>query len=164
MTTTPWLETAKKYLGTREISGPKSNPLIMGWALKMGGWIAKIYNNDDIPWCGLFVGSCLSNHGISLPKNPLSALAYADWGVPLSKPTPGAVMVFKRKGGGHVAFYVSEDAENYHILGGNQSNMVSVVKKPKNPIEAIRWPKEVPVPKTGPVIAKYEGPMSGSEA
>lgn len=164
MKTVPWLETAKKFLGTREIPGVQNSATIMGWAKRMGGWITNFYRNDEIPWCGLFVGNCLREHGLSLPKNPLSAMAYNDWGVPLTKGTPGAIMVFKRKGGGHVAFYVSEDKDFYHILGGNQSNMVNVAKKEKNQWVGIRWPKEVPVPTTGPVYAEFKGPLSVNEA
>ena len=45
-------------------------------------------------------------------------------------PQLGAVMVFWRRspdsGLGHVAFYFAEDERTYHVLGGNQSNMVSV--------------------------------------
>jgi cell wall-associated NlpC family hydrolase len=34
----------------------------------------------------------------------------------------GDVLVFRRGGGGHVALYVGEDEEAFHVLGGNQAD------------------------------------------
>jgi len=44
------------------------------------------------------------------------------------EPMLGDVLTFKRDGGGHVGIYVGEDKTHYHVLGGNQSNMVNVVR------------------------------------
>ena len=53
-------------------------------------------------------------------------------------------MVFWRKsphsGLGHVGFYFAEDEASYHILGGNQSNMVNVARLRKDRLLAARWP------------------------
>ena len=115
----PWVATAKSYLGTKEIPGKRSNSKIMSWAKNIGGWIKNYYKNDDIPWCGLFVAQCMYANGIDIEiKNPLSARAWNEFGVSTT-PRYGAIMVFSRKGGGHVGFYMSEDASYYHILGGN---------------------------------------------
>jgi uncharacterized protein (TIGR02594 family) len=159
-----WYETAKDLIGTREKPGTANNPVIVEWARSIGGWTASFYTKDEIPWCGLFVAHCLSEAGISIPKNPLSALEYNKWGTKLDRPSPGAIMVFGRNGGGHVGFYVSEDATTYHILGGNQSDMVNVARLDKKRLRGIRWPKGLDLPSTGPVIAKFEGPLSLNEA
>jgi hypothetical protein len=50
-------------------------------------------------------------------------------------------MVFSRKGGGHVGFLLSEDADTYHILGGNQSDTVNVARIAKSRFVGARWPK-----------------------
>lgn len=159
-----WMDTAKSLLGTREKPGTASNPVIVEWAQAIGGWTAKFYTKDEIPWCGLFVAHCLEENGLGIPKNPLSALEYLKWGTELAQPAPGAVMVFGRDGGGHVAFYVSEDDSSYHVLGGNQSDMVNVAKLDKSRLKGIRWPKGEPLPSDGPVRATFKGPLSLNEA
>lgn len=158
------MNTARNLVGTKERPGTANNPTILEWANAIGGWVANYYTKDEIPWCGLFVAHVLEENNLSLPKNPLSALDYLKWGQKMSKPTPGAIMVFTRNGGGHVGFYVSEDSENYHILGGNQSDMVNVTKIAKNRLAGIRWPKESTLPTTGPVIGTLAGAVSQNEA
>ena len=37
-------------------------------------------------------------------------------------------MVFTRAGRGHVGLYLGEDATHFHILGGNQTNNVSITR------------------------------------
>ena len=47
-------------------------------------------------------------------------------------------MIFTRDGGGHVAFYVGETATQIKVLGGNQSNSVSVANYPKSRLLGFR--------------------------
>jgi uncharacterized protein (TIGR02594 family) len=70
-----WLqkETAPRHLlkavelyGTTEIVGPKSNPVIMGWAQELG---MKHYTNDDIPWCLGGETSVTTLHGYKFIKD-----------------------------------------------------------------------------------------------
>lgn len=160
----PWLKTAYSYVGTKEVQGAKSNPKIIQWAKRMGGWIASFYKNDDIPWCGLFVAECFNVHGYQVSQQSLSALAWADWGQK-SPIAPGAVLVFKRQGGGHVGFYVGEDSTAFHVLGGNQSDSVSVTRIAKNRLVAVRWPKESHPPADEQrVIKSASGSLSRNEA
>ncbi len=52
-----------------------------------------------------------------------------DWikfGNASDKPMLGDVLVFGRKGGGHVGLYVGEGRDAYHVLGGNQDDTVSI--------------------------------------
>lgn len=148
---TPWMDTAESLIGTKEKPGTSNNPEIIEWAKAIGGWVANYYTKDEIPWCGLFVAHCFEQHGIAIPKNPLSALEYSKTGESLDEPSYGAVMVFTRKGGGHVGFYIGEDEDAYHILGGNQSDMVNVTRIAKNRLSAIRWPSEYDLVHTGPI-------------
>lgn len=163
-----WMREARRYLGLAEIPGPKSNPIIIGWAKRLGGWIAGFYTDDDIPWCGLFIGTVIATTlpAELLPANPLGALNWSKFGRPLSKPSLGAIMTFRRPGGGHVGIYAGEDATHYHILGGNQSNKVSITRVDKNRLDAIRWPStgtEAPAGK--PVLLSPSGaPVSRNEA
>lgn len=163
----PWLKTAYSYMGEKEIPGPKSNPKIIQWAKNIGGWIGSWYKNDDVPWCGLFVAECFNAHKFSVSQKSLSALAWAYWGQK-SPIAEGAVLVFKRSGGGHVGFYVGEDRTAFHVLGGNQSNSVSITRIDKRRLVAVRWPREVHPPANEQRIIKGStsnfGPLSQNEA
>ena len=137
----PWYEEALRLVGTREIEGPASNRTI----LEMADRLDLAYEDDDIPWCGLFAGHCV---GASLPDEALPgvvlrARAWETFGVEAT-PQLGAVMVFWRKsracGLGHVGFYHAEDESSYHILGGNQSNQVNVARLRKDRLLTARWP------------------------
>lgn len=160
----PWFQTAKSLLGTKEVAGKGNNPAIISWAKGVGGWIGQFYKSDEIPWCGLFVAYCFAKNGIAVGQNSLGAVNWAQWGVGIPRGVPGAVLVFVRPGGGHVGFYVSEDKEAYHVLGGNQSDNVTVSRIAKTRLKAIRWPKNIPVSTTGPVYAKFTGALSTNEA
>lgn len=162
-----WLHEAGRLMGTREIAGAKSNPVIIGWATRLGGWIAGFYKNDDTPWCGLFVAHCIGATlpDEKLPSNPLSALAWKAFGVPLAKPRLGAVAVFKRPGGGHVGFYLGEDATTVTVRGGNQSNAVTETRIPKSRLVGYRWPATVPLTGSGgPIEVASKGEISTNEA
>lgn len=89
-------------------------------------------------WCAAFVNSVLEESGIESNKDhkyPLTARAFLDWGDPVSKEDiqPGDIVVFPRGNQGwqgHVGFFVKKqivnDVEYWLILGGNQSNRVSI--------------------------------------
>jgi len=164
-----WLLAAQMLLGTREAAGSANNTTIMGWAKLLGLKILGIaYNADSVPWCGLFVAHCLRVGGVDLSamKIAVRAKAWADWGANLGadRLCPGAILVFDREGGGHVAFYVGEDATHYHVLGGNQGDTVSIMRLAKGRCIARRWPRGVPVI-AGPVRLSASGvPVSKNEA
>lgn len=164
--TPDWLPIAEKYIGTKEIPGPKSNPTILGFAKRIGGWVASLVKTDETPWCGTFMASIMREWRpfIGLPKNPLSALAWALWGRNLLVPTLGAVLVFKRPGGGHVGLYKGEDDKCYHVLGGNQGDAVSVIRILKSRCVAIRWPLDYPMPTPERVWVEAKGQVSTNEA
>jgi|SRR5690606_7016261 len=117
---------AMKHMGVKEIVGKQHNPVIIGWAKELG--ISNVYNADEIPWCGLFIAYCCHAAGLDVVDKPLWALNWAKWGTPVETPMLGDVLTFKRNGGGHVGIYVGQDDECYHVLGGNQSNSVSVTR------------------------------------
>lgn len=73
------------------------------------------------------MGYVMAVNGIKPCPAPLSALAWASWGQKLMVPTPGAVMVYSRTGGGHVTLYESADSAYYYCRGGNQAD-----SKPQN--------------------------------
>jgi uncharacterized protein (TIGR02594 family) len=138
-----WLRAARAKLGTREAPGTANSATIMEWAKKLGTKVLGMaYNADSVPWCGVFVAACLAEDGIPAAPIALRAKAWADWGLNLraDRLAPGAVLVFERPGGGHVGFYVGEDATSYHVLGGNQGDRVSIMRLEKSRCVARRWP------------------------
>lgn len=143
--TVPWLEVATGLIGTREISGRRSNNEILSWACNLN----LDYANDDTPWCGLFVAHCIGRTlpDEALPSNPLGARRWMKFGEAIEKPKMGAVVVFWRHHPndwrGHVGFYFGEDDDHILCLGGNQSNAVNVRRIPKSRVLGYRWPNSV---------------------
>ena len=88
---------------------------------------------DEVPWCAAFVNWCLENAGLE-GTNSAQARSFLKWGftIPLEKIEPGDVVVFSRGNTseqGHVAFFLEWSSERkncMNIIGGNQSNRVSV--------------------------------------
>lgn len=161
-----WYDEAKRLIGTREVVGSKHNPTILAWAKRLGAKVLGIIVNDDeTPWCGTFVAHCVATAGLTPPPIAVRASSWETWGSNLraDKLAPGAVLVFRRPGGGHVGFYVGEDATAYHVLGGNQSNAVNITRIEKNRCVARRWPTGVAVT-GGPVIVAGKGSISKNEA
>lgn len=164
-----WLLAARKKIGTREVPGAGNSATIMGWARLLGMKVlGMVYNADSVPWCGLFVSACLKEAGVDLRlmKVGVRALAWAVWGVNLApdRLSPGAIMVFQRPGGGHVAFYVGEDATCYHVLGGNQGDAVTIMRIEKNRCIARRWPLNWPVYGKPVQLTAGGAPVSRNEA
>ena len=119
---------AVKLYGTTEKPGPASNPAIIAWAQEVGGVVKDWYKRDSEPWCGLFMAVCAKRAGIQPPDgfDAIRAKSWAKWGSHVTVPLFGDVLIFSRDGGGHVGFYVGEDSDTYHVLGGNQSDQVKV--------------------------------------
>lgn len=117
---------AVKLYGTREIVGKQHSAEIMSWAKELN---ITSYINDEIPWCGLFAAIVVHRAGFTPVNNPLWARNWINFGTPQREAMLGDILVFTRPGGGgHVGFYVGEDATCYHVLGGNQSNMVNTTR------------------------------------
>ena len=137
-----WLAIARPLVGLEEIPGPQHAPEILGmWrAIKRSG-----IQSDEVPWCAAFVGACLERAGIRSSRFE-SAASYLTWGVRLSDPVHGCVVVFSRDGGGHVGFVVGQDEQGrLLVLGGNQGDRVSVKAFDRARVTGYRWPVDVPI-------------------
>lgn len=147
------ISVALQLFGTAEVVGRGSNRTIIGWrdALNQAGHKITGYSDDDIPWCGLFVAYVVHMAGKVPVHNPLWARNWAQYGEGIAErvgqnlvvrmgfaPSLGDVLVFVRDGGGHVGFYIGEDATHFHVLGGNQGNRVSIVRIAKDRCIAVR--------------------------
>lgn len=120
---------ALKTHGVKEVPGNADNPEILRWARVVG--VEKIYTHDSIAWCGLAAAYWSVMAGYKPPKDPLWARNWLNWGTPVKTPMLGDIMVWERGTGGHVGMYVGEDDTCWHVLGGNQSDQVNIVRKAK---------------------------------
>lgn len=54
-----WINTARQFIGLREVKGTKHNPTIIQMLDEMGKFSNEArawWRDDETPWCGLFVG------------------------------------------------------------------------------------------------------------
>ncbi len=145
------IDEAIKYLGIQEVLGKEHNPIIMQWADELG--LRKIYTNDEIPWCGLYVAIVCKRADKEVVTNPLWARNWLKFGTKQPTAMLGDILVFSRGTGGHVGFYVGEDKDCYHVLGGNQGDKVCVTRVRKLRCIGVRRPKwKIAQPKSVRVI------------
>jgi uncharacterized protein (TIGR02594 family) len=106
---------------------------------------ASLLTDEKITdWCSVFVYECM--HKVNVETRATAhARSWLHWGVPILSPEFGCVAVRwrgKTNDGqsGHVAFYLSSDAELDYLLGGNQHQMVSIWGLPKRQRLGFRMP------------------------
>lgn len=132
---------ALRHYGVLEHVGKGSNVNITQWAKEVGvsGW----YTDDDIPWCGLFVGVVMKRVNYPFDANKLlAAREWMNYGTPIAKGREALwdILVFQRDGGGHVGFYVGENEKAFLVYGGNQSNAVGFAWISKDRLLGARRP------------------------
>lgn len=155
------LEALKLY-GTKEAEGTQDNPEILDWAEEVG---ISDYVHDSIAWCGLFMAVVAYRAGKKVVDSPLWAANWLKFGQKSDVPQLGDILVFQRPGGNHVGLYVGEDATTYHVLGGNQSDSVSITRIQKVRLRGARREYKVAAPSNVRSIALTPtGPVSTNEA
>lgn len=163
----PWMDFARGFIGLREAPGSANNPTIMDWADDLD----VHYPGDDVPWCGLFEGLVMKEAAPAEPQpsNILGARNWLKYGKEVD-PGYGVVLVFwrthpTRSWHGHVGNYVGEDDTAYHVLGGNQSDSVSIVRIAKDRLLGARAPNRTQVRVYPKVLLDRNGkPLSTNEA
>lgn len=139
ITDPPWLLVARTDIGLREIAGQRTAPRIHQWLSELGAW----WRDDEAPWCGVAMGAWMDRAGVPIPSAYYRARAWLDWGHQIHEPIVGAVVVFERTGGGHVALIEGVNAAgDLMCLGGNQGNAVSVAPFQRSRVLGYRWPVE----------------------
>jgi uncharacterized protein (TIGR02594 family) len=144
--------------------GPADNPVILDWAREAG--LSKAFSSDAVPWCGLFMALIARRAGKTPPAKPLWARSWSRFGVAAPAAALGDVLVFTRpKGGGHVGLYVGEDDGTFHVLGGNQSDGVTIARIARDRCVAVRRPAYRKAPATAkPIQLAADGTLSTNEA
>lgn len=160
----PWHQELLRRKGLHEV---RNRSALMAWLRSDGRTLG---DPAKLPWCGdaIETAMALTLPTEPLPSNPYLARNWLKFGVPLGRPALGAVIVFWRgsKAGtsGHVGFYAGEDAQAYHVLGGNQSNAITIARLDKARVLGFRWPAKFPLPTTGAVHLTTTGALSRNEA
>lgn len=160
----PWIVEAKRHIGIEE---NKDAPRITKWVqdLKLS-WFTSTFRASTVAWCGVFTARCMQVSNLAYPKMWMRAMDWSNWGVKLNRPIDGCVVVFNRKGGGHVGFVMGETMDGYlSVLGGNQNNRVTVAKFDKVRVVGYYWPSDYPLPANRYLsMMSTSGPVSTNEA
>lgn len=119
-----YMDIALSQIGSYEFKDG-DNPEIMKYfmgKLNEGG-------KDEIPWCAAFMNWCLSSGGYEY-SGLLQARSNLTLGYHVTYPKIGDIAVFwrgdRQSWKGHVGFYINQVGEDIYILGGNQSDRVSI--------------------------------------
>lgn len=129
---TPY-DLAARFIGIKEKPGGDDNPLILAMLRLDGTWPA----HDEVPWCSAFVNAVCWLAGVPRSKR-LNARSWLDVGRPVAHNDVerGFDVVVLRRGNnpleGHVGFFAGWFDDSIRtkvlVLGGNQTNSVSVEK------------------------------------
>lgn len=128
----------------KEIPGQKSNANILEVYKAVDGLDNLELNDDEIPWCSCFVNWCIQQSG---GKGTRSAMArsWLNWGEK-SDGQVGDIVILKRGTSniqGHVGFVVKKGLLNIDVLGGNQSNNVTVQSFSRTKVLGYRTSKDI---------------------
>lgn len=147
-----WLANARALVGLREIVGSVHEPKVVAFFAAAGH---PEIHDDETAWCAAFVGAMLAGASIAGTRS-LSARSYERWGTAVTRAEarPGDVVTFYRGATpadweGHVAFFLAwaDGGKKVQVLGGNQSNSVSIALYDASKITSIRRPP-APLPGT----------------
>jgi uncharacterized protein (TIGR02594 family) len=164
-----WVQ-LKTIMGTKEVPGKASNPVILSWAKLIG---IHDYTNDGIAWCGLTKAYVCHMAERPIIPGPLWALNWAKWGIEVDKGKEMWMdtLVFQRfdhEGkliGGHVGWYIGEDETHFHVAGGNESDMITIVRIAKERLFACRRAQYINQPiEVKKIYLSDQGVISTNEA
>jgi uncharacterized protein (TIGR02594 family) len=139
---------AQRYIGVRELKGLHSHPLILWWHS-----LCNLQDtSDEVPWCSSFLNGIAWE--LRLPRSKSAAArSWLTVGIPITTSAAiiGDVVILKRGDGeqpgpevtsgapGHVGLFAGwTDQGRVLLLGGNQSNEVSIAAHPASAILGVR--------------------------
>lgn len=152
--TPPWVDEMLRRKGLHE---RRNHAELYAWLKSAGSAV----DPARTAWCGDAVETAILRAlpDEPMPGNPMASINWLKFGRGLSVPAMGAVLVFWRgtKSGwqGHVGFYVGEDATHFHVLGGNQSDSISITRIARTRLRdgGMRWPATYPLPNGGRIVS-----------
>lgn len=83
---------------------------------------------EGLPWCAGFVSYCLKKSGTDISYT-LRAKDFLKLGKKASHPQAGDIVVFGRKGGGHVGIIEKVNKNSFISIEGNTGDFPSKVKR-----------------------------------
>lgn len=140
-------ELGSRFIGIKELPGAADNPFVMAMLQLDNTWP----QHDEVPWCSGYVNFIAWL--LRLPRSKsLAARSWLSVGRPITRGdeacgfdvvvladtdtiTPGPE---DTRAPGHVGFFGSFEGTRVWILGGNQSNSVSVAPFPRTRILGVR--------------------------
>ena len=125
-------------LGVKGTLGSSHNPQILKYFRDIGHeWV----KDDETAWCAAYLNWCLQRAGLP-HTGKLNARSFLKYGDETTKPILGDLAVLWRisptSAYGHVGFYLAEQKNYIFLLGGNQSNSVTVSAFPKSQVLGYR--------------------------
>lgn len=163
---TPWINEVNRHMGWHELRNRTS---LIAW-LRSGGGI--VGDPTKLPWCADLVETAIK---LTLPDepfpgkvgvNPYYSLNWLDFGIK-TEPCFGAIAIFVRPGGGHIAFLVGYDPvrKRYRIRGGNQSDSICDCWIDASRLRGCRWPVTYSGPRSSlPIMNSKGAVISRNEA
>lgn len=136
----PWVTLAETFIGTKEAPLSANNETILQFFHDAG--FPEIME-DRTPWCAAFTAAMLKRTGYNAPKS-LLARSYLSSGYKLEAPIEGALAIFPRGNNpaeGHVGFVSDVKGKMLSLLGGNQSDAVSIRERRVSDALGFRWPE-----------------------
>ena len=138
---------ASRYIGVKEVGGTVDNPLILAMLKLDMAWP----DHDEVPWCSGFMNWIAWN--LRLPRSKsLLARSWLTVGRPieLSEAKQANDVVILKRGGsnqpgpdnhtapGHVGLFGGLEGTYVHVLGGNQSDTVSIARYKASRVLGVR--------------------------
>lgn len=129
------LSLAERFIGIKEAPGAADNPVVLAMLQLDAPWVRA----DEVHWCSAFANYVCWL--LNLPRSKsLAARSWLTVGTPISiyEARPGFdVVVFSRGSGpqpgpqvldapGHVAFFAARSPGLVRVVGGNQSDAVTI--------------------------------------
>lgn len=135
----PWMAEMYRRMGLHE---KRNNAELAEW-LKAG---KALGDPARLPWCGDAVETAIVKTlpDEVVPTNPFWAQAWKDFGSDVKEPIVGAIGVIRwNKSSGHVGIVAGYDPKTKKVtlLGGNQSDAITLATFPLSKFIAFRWPK-----------------------
>ncbi len=109
---------AQSQIGLGEIGGNNQGKHIRQY----------LNGQENLPWCAGFVSYCIRKAGIKTVYT-LRARDYLKLGQRVSNPKPGDLIIFSRKGGGHIGIIEKVIKDKIITIEGNVGKYPAVVKR-----------------------------------
>ena len=139
------LEFGLTFLGEKEkFSDGTSNPVVLSFFRDFADWVT----DTEVAWCAAYINSIYASTGYEY-SGKLNARSFLKVGEIVLEPRVGDLVIFWRESPkswkGHVGIFLnySSDGRYIYVLGGNQSDMVTVSKYLSSRLLGFRRPEKI---------------------